>query len=430
MKDIIIEKIVGREIFDSRGQPTVEAEVYLSDGSYGRGKVPSGASTGRFEALELRDGDKKRFDGKGVTRAVSNINSILNRTLQGMNAYDIYTLDGAMRDVDGTEDKSGLGANSMLAVSIAACRAASNSLGIPLFRFLGGINGNRLPVPMMNILNGGSHATNNLDIQEFMIIPTGASSFKEALRSSVEVYHALKNILEKEGLSTGIGDEGGFAPNLNSEEEAFQLLVAAINKAGYNTESDFGIGIDGATSQWRNESKQKYVLPKSKKVFSSTELINYWENLCSKYPIQSIEDGMAEEDWDGWQKLTKKLGNRIQLVGDDLFVTNTFRLKKGITMDCGNSILIKMNQIGTVTEAMEAVKMAQEAGYSTIVSHRSGETEDTTISDFAVAMNSCQIKTGAPCRSERVAKYNRLLEIEEYLGYFSFYPGVTPLNNI
>lgn len=430
MKNIIIEKIVGREIFDSRGQPTVEAVVYLSDGSYGRGKVPSGASTGRFEALELRDGDKKRFDGKGVTRAVSNINSILNRTLQGMNAYDIYTLDGAMRDVDGTEDKSGLGANSMLAVSIAACRAASNSLGIPLFRFLGGINGNRLPVPMMNILNGGSHATNNLDIQEFMIIPTGASSFKEALRSSVEVYHALKNILEKEGLSTGIGDEGGFAPNLNSEEEAFQLLVAAINKAGYNTESDFGIGIDGATSQWRNESKQKYVLPKSKKVFSSMELINYWENLCSKYPIQSIEDGMAEEDWDGWQKLTKKLGNRIQLVGDDLFVTNTFRLKKGITMDCGNSILIKMNQIGTVTEAMEAVKMAQEAGYSTIVSHRSGETEDTTISDFAVAMNSCQIKTGAPCRSERVAKYNRLLEIEEYLGYFSFYPGVTPLNNI
>lgn len=424
MNYLEIEKVVGREILDSRGNPTVEAEVYLVDGTVGRGTAPSGASTGEFEALELRDGDKSRYLGKGVTKAVENINTIINQTITGMDASDIYAIDQAMIKADGTKDKSKLGANAILAVSIAAARAASISLDIPLYRFLGGISGNRLPVPMMNILNGGAHATNTVDTQEFMIMPVGAPSFKECLRWCAEVFHALASILKAKGLATSVGDEGGFAPNLSSDEETIETILAAIEKAGYVPGKDFMIAMDAASSEWKSEKgKGYYKLPKAGTEYTSDELIEHWVSLCEKYPIISIEDGLDEEDWEGWQKLTARLGNKVQLVGDDLFVTNTERLAKGIEMGAGNAILIKLNQIGSVSETLEAIKMAHEAGYAAISSHRSGETADTTIADLAVALNTCQIKTGAPSRSERVAKYNQLLRIEEELGDSAVYPG-------
>ncbi|MGN0730030.1 phosphopyruvate hydratase [Treponema sp.] len=423
MNYLEIEKITGREIIDSRGNPTVEAEVRLSDGTIGRGAAPSGASTGEFEALELRDGDKGRFGGKGVSKAVNNINSVICKTLSGMNASDIYAVDAAMIHADGTKDKSNLGANAILAVSIAAARAASISLDIPLYRFLGGANANRLPVPMMNILNGGAHAANTVDVQEFMIMPAGAQSFREGLRWCTEVFHSLGAILKSKGLSTGVGDEGGFAPDLASDEEAIEFILEAIQKAGYKPGSDFVLAMDAASSEWKTVKKGEYLLPKAKKIFTSAELVAHWKTLCGKYPIYSIEDGLDEEDWDGWKLMTAELGNKVQLVGDDLFVTNTERLKKGIDGGCGNSILIKLNQIGSVSETLEAIKMAHSAGYTAIASHRSGETEDTTIADLAVALNTCQIKTGAPSRSERVAKYNQLLRIEEELGASAVYPG-------
>ena len=423
-KFLAIEKVIGREIIDSRGNPTVEAEVYLLDGTVGRGAAPSGASTGEFEALELRDGDKSRFGGKGVTKAVENINTVINDALKGIDVSDIYAVDAAMIKADGTKDKSNLGANAILAVSIASARAAANALEIPLYRFLGGVNGNRLPVPMMNILNGGAHAANTVDVQEFMIMPVGAPSFKEALRWCTEVFHALAALLKSKGLATSVGDEGGFAPDLASDEEAIQYILDAVKDAGYEQGKDFMIAMDAASSEWKGEKKGEYVLPKSGTKFTSEELIEHWKKLVEKYPIISIEDALDEEDWEGWQKLTAKLGGKVQLVGDDLFVTNTERLKKGIELGCGNSILIKLNQIGSVSETLEAIQMAHNAGYTAISSHRSGETADTTIADLAVALNTCQIKTGAPSRSERVAKYNQLLRIEEELGDSAVYPGM------
>ena len=423
-----IEKVIGREILDSRGNPTVEAEVYLVDGTIGRGMAPSGASTGEFEALELRDGDKDRYLGKGVAKAVENINTIINDVVTGMDASDIYAIDKAMIDADGTKDKSKLGANAILAVSIATARAAAASLDIPLYRFLGGISGNRLPVPMMNILNGGAHAANTVDVQEFMIMPVGAPSFKEALRWCAEVFHALAALLKSKGLATSVGDEGGFAPDLASDEEAIRYILEAVKNAGYEPGKDFMIAMDAASSEWKGEKKGEYVLPKAGTKFTSAELIEHWKKLVDKYPIISIEDALDEEDWEGWQLLTKELGNKIQLVGDDLFVTNTERLSKGIQLGCGNSILIKLNQIGSVSETLEAIKMAHKAGYTAISSHRSGETEDTTIADLAVALNTCQIKTGAPSRTERVAKYNQLLRIEEELGSAAVYPGMKAFN--
>ncbi len=420
-----IEKVIGREILDSRGNPTVEAQVHLKDGTVGRGAAPSGASTGEFEALELRDGDKNRYLGKGVTRAVENINTVINDTLRGMDASDIYAVDRAMIDADGTQDKSRLGANAILAVSIACARAAADSLDIPLYRFLGGINGNRLPVPMMNILNGGCHApSSGLDVQEFMVMPVGADSFREGLRWCAEVFHALAAILKDRGLATSVGDEGGFAPALQSDEEAIETILEAVKRAGYEPGRDFCIAMDAASSEWKTGEAGVYRLPKAGTGYTSEELIDHWESLVDRYPIISIEDALDEEDWEGWQKLTARLGGRVQLVGDDLFVTNTKRLSKGIEMGCGNSILIKLNQIGSVSETLEAIKMAHKAGYTAISSHRSGETEDTTIADLAVALNTCQIKTGAPSRSERVAKYNRLLRIEEELGRAAVYPGM------
>ena len=400
MKHLTIEKVIGREIIDSRGNPTVEAEVYLSDGTMGRGTAPSGASTGEFEALELRDGDKEKFGGKGVSKAVANVNTVINETLKGVNALDIYAIDAAMIKADGTKDKSNLGANAILAVSIAGARAAANALDLPLYRFLGGVNGNRLPLPMMNILNGGAHAANTVDVQEFMIMPAGAASFKEGLRWCTEVFHALAALLKEKGLATSVGDEGGFAPDLGSDEEAIECILEAIKRAGYEPGKDC----------------------------TSEELVAHWKELCSKYPIYSIEDGLDEEDWEGWQMMTKELGDTVQLVGDDLFVTNTERLAKGIGLGCANSILIKLNQIGSVSETLEAIKMAHKAGYTAISSHRSGETEDTTIADLAVALNTCQIKTGAPSRSERVAKYNQLLRIEEELGEAAVFPGKEAFN--
>lgn len=423
-----IEKVVGREIIDSRGNPTVEAEVTLSDGTVARGTAPSGASTGGYEAVELRDGDKKRYRGKGVTKAVENINKIINDVITGMDSTDIYAVDSAMIKADGTKDKSKLGANAILAVSIAVARAASMALEIPLYRFLGGVTGNRLPVPMMNILNGGAHAANTLDVQEFMIMPVGACCFKEALRQCTEVFHKLAEILKSRGLATSVGDEGGFAPNLSSDEEAIEYILEAIKQAGYTPGIDFMIALDAAASEWKGEKTGEYILPKAGTKFTSEELIEHWRLLVDKYPIISIEDGLDEEDWDGWKMLTEKLGNKVQLVGDDLFVTNTDRLAKGISLGCGNSILIKLNQIGTVSETLEAIKMAHKAGYTAISSHRSGETEDTTIADLAVALNTCQIKTGAPSRSERVAKYNQLLRIEEQLGDSAYYPGINAFN--
>ena len=423
MLHLEIEKVVGREIIDSRGNPTVEAEVYLADGTVGRGAAPSGASTGEFEALELRDGNKDRFGGKGVSKAVGNINTTINEALKGIDASDIYAVDGAMLAADGTKDKSNLGANAILAVSIAAVRAAATALQIPLYRLLGGVNGNRLPVPMMNILNGGAHAANTVDVQEFMIMPAGAPSFKEGLRWCTEVFHALAALLKERGLATSVGDEGGFAPDLGSDEEAIECILEAVEKAGYKPGEDFVLAMDAASSEWKSATKGEYLLPKSGRKFTSAELIEHWKQLCEKYPIYSIEDGLDEEDWEGWQQLTKELGDTVQLVGDDLFVTNTERLSKGIKLGCGNSILIKLNQIGSVSESLEAIKMAHNAGYTAVTSHRSGETEDTTIADLAVALNTCQIKTGAPSRSERVAKYNQLLRIEEQLGNAAVYPG-------
>ncbi len=428
MNNLEITKVVGREILDSRGNPTVEAEVTLADGTVARGTAPSGASTGEFEALELRDGDKSRYLGKGVLKAVENINTIIQDTVKGLDASDIYAVDKAMITADGTKDKSKLGANAILAVSIATSRAAATSLGVPLYKFLGGISGNRLPVPMMNILNGGAHAANTVDVQEFMIMPVGATSFREALRWCAEVFHALASLLKSKGLATSVGDEGGFAPNLASDEEAIQYILQAVENAGYEPKKDFMIAMDAASSEWKGEKKGEYVLPKSGQKFTSRELIDHWKNLIEKYPIVSIEDALDEEDWEGWQILTKELGDKVQLVGDDLFVTNTERLSKGIEMGCGNSILIKLNQIGSVSETLEAIKMAHKAGYTAISSHRSGETADTTIADLAVALNTCQIKTGAPSRSERVAKYNQLLRIEEELGDSAVYPQMKAFN--
>ncbi len=424
-----IEKVVGREILDSRGNPTVEAEITLADGTVARGTAPSGASTGEFEALELRDGGE-RYLGKGVTKAVENINTVIAETITGMDASDIYAIDGAMLKADGTKDKSKLGANAILAVSIACARAAAASLDIPLYRFLGGIQGTKLPVPMMNILNGGAHADSAVDTQEFMIMPVGAPSFKEALRWCAEVFHTLKKLIKDMGDVTAVGDEGGFAPNkLTSDEEAIEKILEAIKAAGFEPGKDFMIAMDAASSEWKSEKgKGFYKQPKSGKEFTSDELIAHWEALVDKYPIISIEDGLDEEDWEGWQKMTAKIGHKVQLVGDDLFVTNTERLAKGISLGAGNSILIKLNQIGSVSETLEAIKMAHKAGYTAISSHRSGETADTTIADLAVALNTCQIKTGAPSRSERVAKYNQLLRIEEQLGASACYPGMDAFN--
>ena len=425
-----IEKVVGREILDSRGNPTVECEVTLVDGTVGRGMAPSGASTGEFEALELRDGDKNRDLGKGVKKAVENINGPIAEVIEGMNASDIYAIDAAMIKADGTKDKSNFGASAILATSIACCRAAATSLEIPLYRFLGGVQGTKLPVPMMNILNGGAHADSAVDTQEFMIMPVGAPSFSECLRWCAEVFHALKAILKDMGDVTAVGDEGGFAPNsLKNDEDAIETILKAIKAAGFEPGKDFMIAMDAASSEWKSEKgKGFYHQPKSGKDFTTDELIDHWAALVEKYPIISIEDGLDEEDWEGWKKMTAKIGDKVQLVGDDLFVTNTERLSKGIANGCGNSILIKLNQIGSVSETIEAIKMAHKAGYTAISSHRSGETEDTTIADLAVALNTCQIKTGAPSRTERVAKYNQLLRIEEQLGGAACYPGKDAFN--
>ena len=430
MNYLEIVNVYGREILDSRGNPTVEAEVTLADGTVGRGTAPSGASTGEFEALELRDGDKSRYLGKGVSKAVENINTVINDAVNGLDASDIYAVDKAMIDADGTKDKSNLGANAILAVSIATARAAANALDIPLYRFLGGVQGTKLPVPMMNILNGGAHADSAVDTQEFMIMPVGAPSFKEGLRWCAEVFHTLKKLIKDMGDVTAVGDEGGFAPNkLDSDEAAIEKILEAIKAAGFEPGKDFMIAMDAASSEWKSEKgKGFYHQPKSGKDFTSDELIAHWESLVDKYPIISIEDGLDEEDWEGWQRMTAKIGNKVQLVGDDLFVTNTERLSKGISLGAGNSILIKLNQIGSVSETLEAIKMAHKAGYTAIASHRSGETEDTTIADLAVALNTCQIKTGAPSRSERVAKYNQLLRIEEELGDAADYPQMSAFN--
>ena len=426
MGNLQIERVVGREILDSRGNPTVEAEVYLADGIVGRGMAPSGASTGEFEALELRDGEKERYGGKGVRKAVENINTTIHNTLKGMDASDIYAIDAAMIKADKTPDKSVLGANAILAVSIACVKAAAKALQIPLYQFLGDGRGNCLPVPMMNIINGGCHSVSSgLDVQEFMIMPVGACCFKEALRWCAEVYHHLEAILKERGLATSVGDEGGFAPELKSDEEAIETILEAVKAAGYEPGKDFKIAMDVASSEWKsNKGKGYYHLPKADMEYTADELVEHWVNLCEKYPIISIEDPLDEEDWEGWEIITKKLGDKVQLVGDDLFVTNTKRLSQGIEKGCANSILIKLNQIGSVSETLEAIKMAHKAGYTAIVSHRSGETEDTTIADLAVALNTCQIKTGAPCRSERVAKYNQLIRIEEKLGDRAEYPGM------
>lgn len=424
-----IEKVVGREILDSRGNPTVEAEVHLMDGTVARAAAPSGASTGEFEALELRDGDEKRYGGKGVLQAVGHINDEINDTIKGMDASDIYAIDRAMMQADGTEDKSHFGANAILAVSIACCRAAARAQAIPLYRFLGGTYGRRMPVPMMNIINGGVHApTSGLDVQEFMIMPVGADSFREGLRWCAEVFHALASLLREKGMTTSVGDEGGFAPELSSDEEAIETIMEAVERAGYEMGTHFKIALDAASSEWKctadcfhedtvvsSSGQMYYHLPKTGVDYTTDQLIAHWKELVEKYPIASIEDPLDEEDWQGWQKLTMELGDQVQLVGDDLFVTNTNRLQKGIAGGCGNAILIKLNQIGSVSETLDAIRLAHEAGYRAIASHRSGETEDTTIADLAVAMNTGQIKTGAPSRSERVAKYNRLLRIEEEL---------------
>lgn len=421
MSDLKIKKVTGREIIDSRGNPTVEAQVTLENGAIGIGASPSGASTGKFEAVELRDGDKKRFSGKGVLKAVENINTVIAQALKGECACDTYKTDKIMIELDSTPDKSRLGANAVLAVSLAVADAAANAFGMPLYRYLGGVNAARLPVPMMNILNGGAHASNTVDIQEFMIMPIGAKSFSEGLRWCTEVFHTLRTILKSKNLATSVGDEGGFAPNLASDEEAVKIILDAVKSAGFAAEKDFVLALDAAASEWKSDKAGIYKLPKSGVVMTTDEMIEKWKKLTEKYPVKSLEDGLDEEDWNGWQKLTDALGERIQLVGDDLFVTNYERLKKGIEQSCANAILIKLNQIGTVSETLNAIRLAQENGYNCIVSHRSGETENTAIADLAVAVNSGQIKTGAPSRSERVAKYNRLLRIEDDLGCGSKY---------
>lgn len=424
-KYLQITNIHGREILDSRGNPTVEAEVVLTDTETGerfcgRAAVPSGASTGQFEAVELRDGEK-RYYGLGVTKAVANINTRIKEALVGKNGLKQALVDRILIDTDGTENKESLGANAMLAVSLANAKAAANAEELPLYQYLGGVSAKVLPIPMMNILNGGAHAANNIDVQEFMIMPVGASSFHEALRWCAEVFHTLSSILKSRGLATSVGDEGGFAPNLDSDEAAIQCILEAVKRAGFQPGKDFKIAMDAAASEWKGNQKGEYIQPKTGQHFTSQELIEHWKQLVMQYPIFSIEDALDEEDWDGWQMLTKELGNKIQLVGDDLFVTNAKRLSAGIKLGCGNSILIKLNQIGTLSETMETIDLAHKAGYTAIVSHRSGETEDTTIADLCVALNTGQIKTGAPSRSERVAKYNQLLRIEEDLAETAVY---------
>jgi len=417
MKKAIIVSIHGREILDSRGNPTVEVDVILEGGAMGRASVPSGASTGVYEAHELRDGDKERYLGRGVLKAVESVNGEIAQLLTGMNALDQRAIDEAMIRLDGTENKSRLGANAILGVSLAAAKAAANALGVPLYRHLGGVNARVLPLPMMNILNGGAHASNNVDIQEFMVMPVGAKDFREALRMGAEVFHALKKVLAENGVpAAGVGDEGGYAPMLEQDEDALKMIVAAIERAGYVPGEDFKIAIDAASSEWYDESEGVYRLPKAGKVLSRKELAAMWERFAEKYPIVSIEDGMSENDWEGWEILTGAIGDKVQLVGDDLFVTNVKRLKMGIDRKVGSAILVKLNQIGSLTETLDAIEMANKAGYASIISHRSGETEDVTIADIAVAVNAGQIKTGAPSRAERVAKYNQLLRIEEELG--------------
>ena len=432
MKTVIeIVDVLAREILDSRGNPTVEVEVTLDDGSVGRAAVPSGASTGVYEACELRDGDKGRYNGKGVEKAVCNVNTEIAEALIGMNALDQVSIDQTLIDLDGTPNKARLGANAILGASLACARAAADSLGLPLYQYIGGVNAKTLPVPMMNILNGGAHATNNVDIQEFMIMPVSAPSWREALRRCAEVFHALKAVLQENGTpAAGVGDEGGYAPNLKKDEDALKVIVQAIEKAGYKPGEDFKIAIDAASSEWYNDETGCYDLPKAKKTMTRQQLVNMWKRFADTYPIISLEDGMGENDWDGWAMLTRAIGDRVQLVGDDLFVTNTARLSMGIQRGVGNAILIKVNQIGTLTETLNAIQMAHRAGYTAIVSHRSGETEDATIADIAVAVNAGQIKTGAPSRSDRVAKYNQLLRIEEELDDAAQYPGMSAFFNL
>ncbi len=430
-----IENIIAREIMDSRGNPTLEVEVTVEGDFVGRAAVPSGASTGAFEAVELRDGDKERYLGKGVLDAVDNVNDVIAEELLGVNVLDQATIDKIMIELDGTPNKAKLGANAILGVSLACAKAAAEALGIPLYNYIGGCNARVLPVPMMNILNGGKHADNSVNIQEFMVMPVGAESFREALRWCAEVFHNLKSVLKGKGYATSVGDEGGFAPNLKSDEEALQVIVEAIEKAGYKPGTDFMLAIDAAATEMYDEAEKKgakgnYYFWKSDIMMTKEEMVNYWVEMCGKYPIISLEDCVAEEDWDAWKLLTEKLGSKVQLVGDDLFVTNTERLKRGIDMGVSNSILIKVNQIGTLTETLEAIQMANRVGYTAVTSHRSGETEDTTIADIAVATNSGQIKTGAPSRTDRVAKYNQLLRIEEELGEAAIYPGKNAFFNL
>ena len=432
MKQIIeIVDVLGREILDSRGNPTVEVEVYLEDGTVGRAAVPSGASTGIYEACELRDGDKKRYMGKGVEKAVNNVNSEIADLLVGMNVLDQTAIDKAMIELDGTPNKTRLGANAILGASLACAKAAAESLGTSLYNYIGGVNAKVLPVPMMNILNGGAHATNNVEIQEFMIMPVGAKSFREALRMCAEVFHTLKNTLKENGTpAAGVGDEGGYAPNLKKDEDALKVIVKAIEEAGFKPGEDFMIAIDAASSEWWDDKEKCYIQPKSGKKLTQAQLVNMWKKFADTYPIISLEDGMAEADWEGWAMLTKAIGSKVQLVGDDLFVTNVERLATGIEKKVGNAILIKVNQIGTLTETLDAIQMANRAGYTAIVSHRSGETEDATIADIAVAVNAGQIKTGAPSRTDRVAKYNQLLRIEEELDDVAQYLGKDAFFNL
>ena len=428
MSDIL--DVYGREVLDSRGNPTVEVEVVLEDGSFGRAMVPSGASTGAFEACELRDGDKGRYLGKGVSQAVEHVNNECANAVVGLDAFDQRAVDAALIAADGTPNKTNLGANAILGVSLAVARAAAESAGLSLYQYLGGVNAHLLPTPMMNILNGGVHADNNVDFQEFMIMPVGASTFAEALRWCAEIYHTLKKVLHDAGLGGGVGDEGGFAPNFSTNEEPLQYLVKACEQAGYKPGEDIMFAMDPASTEFYDADKQKYVLAGEGRELTSDEMVDYWAALVEKYPIISIEDGMAEEDWDGWKKLTDRIGDKVQLVGDDLFVTNSERLAKGIELGCANAILVKVNQIGSLSEALDAMEMAKRAGYACVVSHRSGETEDTTIADLAVATNAGQIKTGAPCRSDRVAKYNQLLRIEEELDGDALYAGWSAFYNI
>lgn len=425
-----IDEVFAREVIDSRGNPTVEVDVVLDDGSLGRAIVPSGASTGIFEAVELRDGDSERYSGKGVLKAVENVNEIIAPEVEGLNALDQVYLDKLLIELDGTENKGHLGANAILGVSLATARAAAESLGLPLFQYIGGINAKVLPVPMMNILNGGQHADNNVDIQEFMVMPVGAKSFREALRMGAEIFHSLKKVLKEKGLNTSVGDEGGFAPNLNSNEDAIKAIVEAIEKAGFKPGEDVRIALDVAASGMYDESAKLYSLDSENVKYTAAEMVDYYSKLVEKYPIISIEDGLAEDDWEGWALLNDKLGKKIQLVGDDLFVTNTKRLKRGIDEDVANSILIKVNQIGTLTETLDAIEMAKKAGFTSVISHRSGETEDTTIAEIAVAVNAGQIKTGAPSRTDRVAKYNQLLRIEELLDEGAQYAGMDAFYNL